>query len=173
MVFGDMQRFAIEAELRPSVDDWIFGRLRFWVGGSAYGDWEDTVTLAASARWGRTFLSGSERRTLAHLECAPATAVSFELDRQFALRVPVGDERAARNSCMLDMVGESSLRDKFSIAAVRCADGRDRLILWALTPDEIHHEVVLDEGELDAVVRTYCEWVEAVSPGFVDPGKAC
>src|SRR5262249_35560197 len=68
MIAGHPESFGIEAELLEIHGKWTYGRLRFWVGGVEVGDFDDTSDLATSARWGRTFLAASSRRTRPDLD---------------------------------------------------------------------------------------------------------
>src|SRR5260370_38258232 len=83
MLFGNPDVFAIEAELLEIYGKWTYGKLRFWVGGSAIGDFDDTSDLATSARWGRTFLKASRERTRGDLDHMAPTEVYELLYGQF------------------------------------------------------------------------------------------
>jgi hypothetical protein len=61
MLFGERDGFGIDAEFLEVYGKWTYGRLRFWVGGQAIGDLDDTSDLASSGRWGRTFLEHSPK----------------------------------------------------------------------------------------------------------------
>ncbi|HEX8171952.1 MAG TPA: Imm42 family immunity protein [Thermoanaerobaculia bacterium] len=148
MIFGDTQTFAIEAELETRSGKFELGHLRFWIGGVAVGDYDDTSDLAASRRWARTFLDASPRRTRADLDDASAAEV-FR-----ALHMPEAAAAWDRDPFVLDDVGESSLRDRWSIVVVRRADGRDRMIVRDGRRNTIT-ETTLPTGTCDTVLREY------------------
>ena len=75
MLFGEKDGFGIEAEFVEICGTCTYGKLRFWVNGSAIGEFDNASDLAASARWGRTFLEASPRRTRVDLDDAAPSEV--------------------------------------------------------------------------------------------------
>ena len=173
MLFGNVNSFAIEAELLELYGKWTYAKLRFWIGGQGIGDFNDTSDLASSARWGRTFLQESSRRTRVDLDEMPAPDVYELLYGRFVIditrvditvkrpRSPISHEHWDRRPYLLDDVGESSLRDKFAVLAVRRRDGHDRIIVKSFR-DDVVSEVLLPPGECDATIALYCTWVEGL-----------
>lgn len=173
MLFGNIHSLAIEAELLEIYGKWTYARLRFWVGGQDIGDFSDTSDLAGSARWGRTFLQESSRRTRVDLDEMPAPDVYELLYGRFVIDItrvdisaetlysPIVYEHWDRDAYLLDDVGESSLRDKFAVLAVRRRDGHDRIIVKSFR-DDVVSEVLLPPGECDATIASYCTWVEGL-----------
>lgn len=173
MVFGSTATFAIEPELVEIFGKWTYGRLRFWIGGVPSGDFEDTSDLAASARWGRVFLTASPRRTRPDLDAMPAEQVFELLYGRFV--TPVHSEPRARPSGLLDRdlfvwdrdahllddVGESAVRDKVAIIVVRKADGSDRILAKTFESGSLT-ETFVPERLCDTVVASYCSWVEGL-----------
>lgn len=52
MVVGKKDQFAIEYEIKDTVDKWILGRFRLWIKGESLGDWEDdSVDLKGCFNW--------------------------------------------------------------------------------------------------------------------------
>jgi hypothetical protein len=162
MLWGMRESFAIEAAFLGTEGKWRFGNLRFWLGGSALGDFEDTSDLAGAGRWGRTFLDSSPRRTRKDLECSSPEVVLWELFEKY---VSPGGARIKggwdRDPYLLDDVGEASLRDRASVLAFRASDGRDHLIARNWKTGETLH-VVEEAGHLDEVIRSFCEWCESL-----------
>ena len=173
MLFGNVDLFAIEAELLELYGKWTYASLRFWAGGQGIGDFSDTSDLASSARWGRTFLQESSRRTRVDLDEMPAPDVYELLYGRFVMDItrvditvkrplfPRAHEHWDRRPYLLDDVGESSLRDKFAVLAVRRRDGHDRIIVKSFR-DDVVSEVLLPPGECDATIALYCTWVEGL-----------
>lgn len=161
MIFGNASQLAIEAKIIGAEGKWIFGHLRFWVAGNALGDFEDTSDLAGSARWGRRFLSASPRRTRPDLDEQDVDHVYWILfARFFKTGGSALDELFERAPYILDDVGESSLRDRVSVLAVRRSDGRDRIIVHDHRVPGKSWEEILPVGMCDEVVASYCSWVE-------------
>ena len=168
MFFGDANQFAIEAVFRSHTGKWLFGSLRFYVGHRAIGDFDDSADLASSARWGRTFLAASNRRTRRDLDSVSADEVYELLQGRYLVEVnavprvrkpvlPPFD----KTPFVLDDVGESSLRDTFGLLAVRRGDGCDRLILKDWRGGGVS-EMSVVEGKCDSTVAAYCGWVESL-----------
>jgi hypothetical protein len=166
MIFGMLATFAIEAELREVSGKWTFGRLRFWIGGLPIGDFEETCDLATSARWGRTFLGASHRRSRTDLDKKPPAEVYENLQGRFLQ--PVGaealnadPEKWDREPYCLDEIGESSTRDVFSIVVARRGDGTDRVIVQS-HDEATTSEALVPPGVCDAAIESYCAWVEGL-----------
>ena len=49
MIIGDKSRFAIEVRLKQPVGKWLFGNVRFLVGELPVGNFDEVVTLKATA----------------------------------------------------------------------------------------------------------------------------
>jgi len=173
MLFGNIHSLAIEAELLEIYGKWTYASLRFWVGGQEIGDFSDTSDLAGSARWLRAFLQESSRRTRVDLDEMPAPDVYELLYGRFVIDItrvditvkrptsPISHEPWDRDPYLLDDVGESSLRDKFAVLAVRRSDAQDRIIVKSFR-DDVVWEVLLPPGECDATIVSYCTWVEGL-----------
>ncbi len=166
MLFGSSSNFAIEAQFVEVYGKWTYGRLRFWVNGVALGDFDDTADLATSARWGRTFLTASPRRTRAELDHIPSQDVYELLYGRFV--EPVNSETSKpwpgpwnRDPYVLDEVGESSLKDKVAIVVVRKGDGSDRVLVNRFDEHQVF-ETCVPEGHCDCVFESYCTWVEGL-----------
>jgi len=161
MIFGDKTTFAIEAVLEGIDDRWFFGHLRFWVDGVAIGDFDDSSDLAGSARWGRHFLAASARRTRSDLDSTTEKEVYRILYGRF---VDDGDADPAEHMdpdpFLLDDVGESALRDRASVLALRTRDGWDRIIVHDLKSGRTFQKVITPGFCND--VTQYCGWVESL-----------
>lgn len=167
-MFGDIATFAVEAEFVELYGKRTYGRLRFWLNGVPVGDFDDTSDLATSARWGRTFLAASSRRTRAELGCMAADEVYELLYGRFVEPINTTAPKPwpgpwDRDPYVLDEVGESSLRDKFSVLVVRRGDGADRILIKCFDEERLL-EACLSQGACDRVIASYCEWVEKLRP---------
>jgi len=165
-VFGSLGEFAIEADHMRSSGKWIFGHLRFWVGGNCVGDYEDSSDLASSARWGRTFLSASARRTRPAYDSMTTAAVFESLYGRHVQSIRCSLPKLDvvfwdREPYVFDEVGESAIRDKWAIVVVRRGDGWDRMIVGSFVDDTLS-ETALGVGTCDRVVESYCCWVEGL-----------
>lgn len=164
MLFGTAQPFAIEAKLQEICGKWTYGMLRFLVDGSPIGNFENTSDLATSARWGRTFLGASARRTRADLDGVESNAVYELLYGRFV--VPVNDRFPKpypgpwdRDPFLLDDVGDYALRDHYAVLAVRRGDGMDRILVTSFEREQLT-ETLVPSGVCDQVIEAYCSWVE-------------
>jgi hypothetical protein len=178
MLFGEQNALAIEAELRDLHHPEIYGSLRFWVAGVQLGDFEDSADLAASARWGRTFLAASSRRTRCDLDGVPSTEVYRLLYGRFigdtgeAVEVMGIDDMGSWNSrpYLLNGIGDSSLRVRVVGLAVRQCDNRDRIIIRSFVADVVT-ETLLEPGVCDAVIQSYCTWAEGLRTFSPTPAR--
>jgi Immunity protein 42 len=167
MIFGNFEKFALEAEILKDSGTWTYGKLRFWINGISIGDFEDCSDLASSARWCRTFLDASPRRIRNDLDNAPAADVYELLYGRFVQSVSVFDAVSSkpwqgewdRDPYVLDDVGESSLRDKFTILVIRKGDGLDRIIVYSCVEKYVF-ETILPQGDCDLFLAEYCIWIE-------------
>jgi hypothetical protein len=166
MIFGRLDTFAIEAELREVCDSWVYGRLRLCVGGQCFGEWDDSPDLAASARSGRMFLAASVRRTRPDLDAMNAAEAYELLYGRYLYRASRSTTRRPeywdRDPYLLDDVGDSSTRDKQTFLVVRRGDGADRVIVKTFDPDRLD-ETIVPAGVCDEVIAAYCGWVESLS----------
>lgn len=164
MLFGDVATFAVEAEFVEVYEKWTYGRLRFWLNGVPVGDFDDTSDLATSARWGRTFLAASTRRTRAELDWMASDEVYELLYGRFVEPIHTTAPKPwpgpwDREPYVLDEVGESALRDKFAVVVVRRGDGTDRILINCFDEDRLLVACV-PQGDCDRTIESYCEWAE-------------
>jgi len=164
MLFGSSDNFAIEAESLEVYGKWTYGKLRFWVNGIPIGDFDDTSDLAASARWGRTFLMASPRRTRAELDHMTAQEVYELLYGRFVEPVHTLSPKSwpgpwDREPYVLDEVGESAVRDKFAVVVVRKGDGSDRVLVDCFDEKRLL-ETIVPPGSCNLAIESYCAWVE-------------
>jgi hypothetical protein len=162
MIFGLTSQLALEAEPIGPGDRWLFGNVRFWVAGKALGKFDDSASMAGGARAGRLFLRASPRRTRPDLDDEDVEIVYTRLfGRFFEPGGARAEEPFERDPYVLDEIGESSLRDRVNILAVRRSDGRDRIIVREHAEDSTW-ELLAPPGTCDDVVAKYCAWVEAL-----------
>lgn len=159
MLFGDQDSFAIESVHVANSGKWKYGHLRFWVGGTAIGAFDETADLASSARWGRTFLRESARRGRPDLDALSAREVFAVLYGRLEGRRLVTAVPWDRDPYVLDDLGESALRDRFALVVVRQGDGCDHVMAMSLI-DDVLREVVVPVGFCDEVIAAYCDWVD-------------
>lgn len=176
MKLGNTSEFAIEADLIGIHSKWIYGHLRFYVAGKPIGDFEDSSDLATSARWGRDFLRASPRRTRPDLDEVSTTAVFDLLYGRYVVPVRADTGTAGpalhapateawdRAPYLMDEIGESALRDRYTVAIVRRRDGLDRMIVRDHGGDDLF-ECLVTAGCVDTVVNEYCTWVERLGQG--------
>jgi hypothetical protein len=178
MIFGETSMFAVEALFIEVYKTRIYGQLRFYQQNRQIGNFDDTSDLAMSARWARTFLEASSRRVRPDLDHV-ATADVFEiLYERYIVPMRSGKIGTVRNSLpkmksakfevwdrepyLLDDVGESALRDKYAMLVVGRGNGSDRLIVKNFE-DESLNETSVENGMVNNIIASYCDWVERLS----------
>jgi hypothetical protein len=160
-LFGDRHDFGLEIHAHGREDGWSFGYLQLWLGGMPLGARYQVVDLGVSARWVRTFLAASPRRTRADLDaCSTAEVFHALYGRHF-------EEGGAqlnwdRDPHVLDEIGEAAFMDRHALVAVRRADRVDRVVIKDLQRDALM-EVVVAEGICDAALTDYARWVEGLA----------
>lgn len=159
MLWGDSERFAVEAEFTHATGKWRFGRFRMWVAGTPVGDFEEASDLASGARWGRTFLANSAKRTRPDLEFLEAKGIFYELFEKYIASTP--NVPWNRDAHLLDDVGEASLRDKISIVVFRQQDGQDRIIVRDWKNGTTQPRTV-EAGLVDDAIRNFSVWAESL-----------
>jgi hypothetical protein len=169
MIFGQKSQFAIEAEPLGRDGSMCFGHLRFWLQEQPIGDFEDSSDLAASARWGRRFLSASSMRTRGDLDDHSDDVVYHALYGRFFERGgSAPEEPLERDAFVLDEIGESALRDRASVIVVRRTDGRDRVVLRDHDTEKTTG-ALLAAGLCDRTIDRYCSWVEGLMRADTSP----
>lgn len=163
VVFGDPAELAIEAKFTGWEGKWCLGSFRLFVGGSEYGDFSDTVDLAAGSRWGRVFLEHSRDRMRPDLDQKSASEVYEEVFGRFMEGRGEG-LRFDRDTFLFDDIGDSSLRDTTCVLVVRRADGHERVILRDLATARTE-EVIVGPWTCDRAVRAFCSWVDSLDGG--------
>lgn len=172
MIFGLVDQFAVEANFVERYEKFLYGNLRLWVGGLSVGNYEDSMDLAASARWTKTFLNHSGSRTWAGIDDALPEEV---FERLYLWRLKRGFESKGvgrlwgldRFAVTLDGVGDSSTEGLFGILAVRGEDESDRVIAMDLETENICHTKLL-AGSLDSILGRYLNWVIGLCPTVLD-----
>ena len=161
LLAGNPARFAIEAEVEPATDDWIFGRIRFWLFGVAVGDWTDSADLKGCVRWLRDFAEEPRDRYDARLTGLSNEAI-FDL-----IYTPVMDGRRgiadpdeqpiprAYSRFHITHLGMSSF-DRYVLLLVKEADGRERC-LWRGGGDEVIRDCWLWPNEMERVASDFCD----------------
>jgi hypothetical protein len=158
VIVGSVERFAIEASIeRLAAPSWVFGRMRFWLGGSAVGDWESPTALNGCVGWLREFCTEEVDRRDGTLFGLPAAVLLGRITsgfvREGVLRVDSRcDSQGLIRRFYLSHLGMSAF-DKFDLALVESCDGRQRM-LWS--GEGASGEVELAPREMEFVVEQFC-----------------
>lgn len=148
-VAGDRDRFAIECHLLDHEDEWVWGSFFCWAGGERLGDPEDSAVLNACFGWIRDVPTGLPKLRNERYARMPLAKLAPQL-------LDIGGMRSDEAPHNLTYIGMTSLLDHGdSIAVVRSADGRDRLLWWR--KEQAARDLVLDPGVLEGVLREAIE----------------
>lgn len=172
MIFGSIDQFAVEAKFVEHYDKFVYGNLKLWVGGSSVGNFEDSMDLAASARWTKTFLNRSASRVWAGIDDSlPGEVFERLYLRQLKRGLKTKEDCQFgvwdRFAFTLDGVGDSSTEGLYGILAVRGGDECDRVIAMELETQRICH-TKLSAGSLDAIMGEYLSWVVDLQPSVLE-----
>lgn len=172
MIFGSINQFAIEANPLEHYGKFYYGNFRIWISGLAIGNFEDSMDLATSARWTKTFLNRSAYRCWAGID----DSLPGEIFERLYLSQMKRDYRK-KEDCQfgvwdwfaftLDGVGDSSTEGLYGILSVRGEDGCDRVIAMDLETQHICYAKLL-AGSLDEVLGEYLKWVVGLFPSVLD-----
>jgi hypothetical protein len=171
MIFGQSVNFKVESVCIGSTDGRLYGGFRFHIADRPIGNLGDVIELTSSARWARTFLKAAPRRVRADLDSA-TTAEVFDIVYQRYISgvsqtrtgnteiIPAHQlESWDRDPYLLDDIGESSIRDKYTILVIGTSGGEDRIILKSHI-DEALNEFTVNRGHIDHTFYEYCAWVD-------------
>ena len=157
-MFGCKSVFAIEIDRMVESDSYHLSSLRFWIGGKAVGDWEDTTLLTACILWMEEFYEYEAERVLPESD----TKLAEQLFQELYCAYYEGDPSAsASHLCTyfhMDQTGMSSFVDKYGIILVTSDNGTARLIWKCWAEGEQIHEFTLPAGEVERIGREFVAW---------------
>jgi len=177
MLFGHLDSLFIRVNLIEIRARAVVGGLSFGTAVCEFGDLDEICNLTFSAREARTFLNASHRRTRTDLDRLSSEDVFHLLYDRYVISVHRGTfevkdparqasptEVWNRDPYLLEDVGQEALRDKYALIAVRRGDGVDRVICKSYRDNSLR-EALVPVGTLDAVLVSYCNWVENLREG--------
>jgi hypothetical protein len=187
MILGSKGRFAVECELKSSPDpgQTIWGDCWIWAGGQRLGEEVSHIAVDALAcslcdslrfqgRRGDTSLAGKSNEEITNLVLAsllgPRKAGSAEgasgLEETARKFLVCGNQEGFDN--VLGVLTDTPEGEKFLWRHKAWTDAaRER---EPVSADGRVHEVLLERGEYEAVVRSFLDWLEATT-GFRPPNR--
>jgi hypothetical protein len=152
-IVGELTRFAIEYELNADFGGaWMFGRLCYWVERKQVGDYE----LGASLRdvlFQLDQIGGNKRRReSARLMGLPAADAFHLLDAALFGAAEINNANLAEEEqwALFNVIPSVDVFDGWKAFLIE--NDRFGRILYASDPYMDVHEILLNPGELDAVV---------------------
>lgn len=161
MIIGSLKSFAIECEIVEWVDTtWVFGHLRFWLGGSPIGDWEDWTSLKDCIAWFRDFIDNPENRFEPVLKDKPKEEI-FRLLYNSVMNVqdpilPPFEQVYKRFH--ISHLGMSAFADY--VVLLLLEEPHCQRVIWKKIAEPMIHEVVLPPGELQHVGEEFYQWFQ-------------
>ena len=181
MIFGQSQIFSVEAACVEIRNKHPLGTFCLHIASKLIGALDDLVDLSNSARSVKLFLNAAHRRARPDLDNASTAEVFDVLYGHYT--VPLADlkrtdagnllvnrnkvQRASaikpwdRDPYLLDDIGESSIRDKYTILVLGRSDGYDRVVIKSYIDGSLS-EILTMRGLIDTSLRDYCSWVDAL-----------
>jgi hypothetical protein len=161
MLFGHMGTFAIEIGEVNNIQGSIYCQFRFWINGTAVGDWEDRIPLLASVLYTREFCGYSKQRIDLRFQLMEAQDIVKEVyDNYFAADYKTCDPEIGRQRDIfhLDPVGMGAIIDKYGIVLVSASFTESRLVV----KDWIHKGAIfecrLPFGVVEQAGMEYVDW---------------
>ena len=176
-IFGAPERFAVEYELlspetllevlgEPALSDaerayWLFGRIRFWAGGTAIGDYEPSAALTvALASFEPQLLANRGKRQDPRFMTGAAELVFHRINSAIYEDDERNKEQIAQDLDFARFYGIPAGFDAFDgWMAFLIEDGGRGRYLWSKR-DRVIREVVLDSGEFDDALEAFLSDLE-------------
>lgn len=167
---------AIEASFEEWNGKYCFGYFAFVIGSKLFGDQQELMDHASSARWAQTFLEARrDDRCFDVSKYSTADLIWHICGKHVSPPFPVGHKPQKRllRCCEdwtygqlihhfgLSDVGEAAVRDSAAIAAVPQCDGTERVVAYEHGTGLLR-DVYIKSSELEALLRCYVEWVETL-----------
>ncbi len=159
MIVGNKNDFAIEAVVEKKVDDWVFGRIRFWIAGYEIGDWNDSADLKGCVQWLLDFVSNPH--DWFHQDLYSSSTAEF-------FRIIFGEENASEEDdddyeevienaygrFNISHLGMSSF-EKYDCFLVKNEMGAERVV-WRSVGDPKLYEAIFPPNTLESVALSFC-----------------
>ena len=168
MLWGTRHGFGLEAEIDeidPERSDLVFGRLCLWADGTQIGDFSRHAILSVPADFFADVLKYRSNRANGELCQQERDAVLSHVHD--ALYGPsTGNEEQAlkrearyRRYCLAPGGGEAF--DGALAILIECGS-RERLV-WRAVQEGSAHELWLDQGACESVLREFLDWLKKAS----------
>lgn len=167
MLFGDKSTFAVECEVRETIDTFVYCNFRFWIVGEAIGDWQEDVVLGTLIHSADVFLLYQGDRGLDMAE-----GMSAQLLWQHINKVATSDdannlrlslEGRYRQRYLLHEIAPDSVATVCEVVVVERKDGLQRL-LWKIRGGKDLQEMTLPSLTVDRAVGDFCKWAVLMAP---------
>lgn len=161
MMFGSKGRFGIEIGEVETIASNVYCQFRFWMCDTPVGDWEDRISLHASAEYMRQFCQHQYMRIDRRFEALSANEIIAEVHDAFFHADPVDqfvDQPDLRDIFHLDDIGMSATIDKYSIVLVSPSALSARLVVKDWTAGGIVRECPLQFGDVERAGVEYVSW---------------
>jgi len=173
MLLGSRNSFGLEAEIAevdPERSDLVFGRLCLWAGGGRIGDFSRHTILSVPADFFADVVKYQNKRTDDEL-CGYERDAVLSHVHEALYGPPTGDEEQAlrlearyRKHCLAPGGGEAF--DGALAILIECGS-RERLV-WRVEQDSSAHEIWLDQGACESVLRAFLNWLKETSGYWPD-----
>lgn len=163
MIFGSKDTFAIEiseCEWRPGSPG-SYVQFRFWVGDIPIGDWNDRISLIASAsNAGALYGTEFDRRCTPLPEGPPSDVFRDAYDAFFSYDYATDPVVVPnlRDRYHLDEIGMGAVQDKYGLILVAMTKGLERVIVRDLRRDLFIADVSAPLGFAESVLDDHVKW---------------
>jgi hypothetical protein len=164
MIAGSKKLFSIEAKIKSSQENWVFGSIRFWIDSKPIGNWDDITALNACYNWIQGFSFGKNDNKAEDLfNLPPIQAYELIMAELRGSPTNYGRNLDIKDPMSFDIsvLGMSSF-DNLDILMIKNEAGIEKCI-WKIGNGNVE-QFLLPANEMERVASEFCAEFEKEAP---------
>jgi len=162
---GNPQEFAIEFHLTEKLDDYWYGNLCFWIGGSRVGNFNEISTITISVSFLKDFLIQKPHRHFDNSSSLSKEELFYQLYQRFFNSNSVKHQSTLsmgefREIFWLDEVGEYSFRDKIGMILIDEPELKRQRFIWQMLDNDFIFEYFIPLDHFEVVANEFIKTVD-------------
>ncbi len=162
---GNSQEFAIEFHLTEKLDDYWYGNLCFWIGGSRVGNFNEISTITISVSFLKDFIIKKPYRQFDSSPALSKEYLFYQLYKKFFLSESIKDQSYLelgniREIFWLDEVGEYSFRDKIGMILIDEPELKRQRFIWQMLDNDFIFEYFISLDHFEVVANEFIKTVD-------------